>query len=609
MLIFFLSSACAASELPDTFRVARLRIQGNEQIKKKEILSALSLSPPSFWRFWRSAPVASDQDLSEEVERLTLLYQQNGYYHAIVSYDVEISGSDTVPDARIIYTIDEGDPVLVGKLYISTEDVDTDVNIIGVLNALPLKSSMRFEEKAYRESKKIVLKKFGNAGYPFATISGKALIYPDTNTAELTFSVDPGELCFFGDTTLVDNTSFVNKKILDRSRTYSPGEIYDTSKVDQSQRNLYNLDIFKAAVVEPGQPDPDTGVVPLSLSLKPKKKRTIKLGVGYGEEDGVRLKAGYTYRNPRGWAGKLTFEAKHTDLLNKASAGYNQPYFLDSKGALQTETGILQEFLDSYESIQFFGNIKYNRNLEHHLDLTLAYLLEYDKLEDLNLIDPEEIAAFREDNTFLTSSIFTEIIRDTTESDTDPESGSILSGSIEIASTLTGSELTYINPALGARKYVTLPFRNILALRLKLEAISDIENNEDLPVFKRLFLGGANTVRGYAYQKLGPIDASGNPEGGQTSVLANLELRRPLFSRLSGVLFLDGGMLSQDRFSIDWDRFRWSAGVGLRLGTLVGPIRFDFGYKLNPANNDEEVSGSQSGTDRWRIHFNIGHAF
>lgn len=609
--LFFLTRPCIASDLPETFRITRLRIQGNDQLKKKKILSVLSLLPPSPWQIWRSKPVGSGQDLSEEMERIADLYRQYGFYHAVVSFEVEMDSRDTdaVPVARVVYTVEEGSPVVVEKLHINTENTDTDVDIVELLDVLPLKSGMRFEEKAYRASKKAILKAFGSAGYPFATISGKVLIYPDTNSAVITLSVSSGMLCYFGDTTLVDSSSFVNEKILDRSREYRTGEIYDTSKVDQSQRNLYNLDIFKAAVIEPGVLDPETGEVPLSLSLKPKKKRSVKLGAGYGEEDGVRLKAGYTYRNPLQWAGQLNFETKRTDLLWKASTGYNQPFFLDSNGALQTEAGVLCESLDSYETLQFFTDIKYNRTLSQQLDLTLAYLLGYYELKDLNLIDPDEIAAFRDDNTFMLSSVFTEIIRDTTENETDPESGSILSGAIEIASSFTGSELTYVNPVVEARKYIRLPFRSVLALRLKLEAISDIENDEDLPVFKRLFLGGANSVRGYAYQTLGPLDASGNPEGGQSSLLANVEVRCPLFNLLSGVLFLDGGMISQDRFSFSGDELRWSAGAGLRLGTPVGPIRFDFGYKLNPANRSDLTADNEEETDRWRIHFNIGHAF
>jgi len=609
---FFPAIGSASDDLPETFRVNRIDIKGAHDIKPKAIRSVLSIQPPPRWRFWTRQPVASQEDLSDDTDRISQLYKSFGFYQTEVTDDVRLikDTSDSPPIVRVTYHIEEGMPVTVDRILVDIDGQEPPIPVDKILNAIPLKTGMRFEEKSYRESKQVIQSRFGGSGYPLAKITGQALIYPATGKAVVTFSVDPGRLCYFGETTVIEAASVVSEKILLRSRTYRPGEIYDTRKVDKSQRNLYNLDVFKAAVIEPGTPDPDSDQIPMSLELKPKKKRSIKLGIGYGDEDGLRLRAGLIYRNPFGRGGKLTFDAKRTDLLNKASAGYSQPYFWDARTALDMETGVLREFFDSYESSKLYGTARITRAVRSHLDFTAAYLLEYSEVVDLALTDPEELAQYREDHSFFTSSVFLEMTKNTTDSDTNPKRGSVVSGSVEVASTLFGSELTYIKPSLELKRYIKLPFETILAGRVRLETIFDAENNQDIPIFKRLFLGGANSVRGYGFQELGPLDETGNPKGGQSSALANIELRHQIVGVLSGVLFLDMGMIDEDKLRFNSDGVRSSAGAGLRVDTPLGPIRLDFGYQLNPAKYiDEDETIPLEKTDRWHIHFNIGHAF
>ena len=81
-----------------------------------------------------------------------------------------------------------------------------------------------------------------------------------------------------------------------------------------------------------------------------------------------------------------------------------------------------------------------------------------------------------------------------------------------------------------------------------------------------------------------------------------------LRGQLGGVLFVDAGNVWPDEWHIGFGEVRVAAGAGVRYETPVGPIRFDFGYQLNP-NPALKLATGEVNERRWRVHFSIGQAF
>jgi outer membrane translocation and assembly module TamA len=79
-----------------------------------------------------------------------------------------------------------------------------------------------------------------------------------------------------------------------------------------------------------------------------------------------------------------------------------------------------------------------------------------------------------------------------------------------------------------------------------------------------------------------------------------------LRGNLGGVLFIDAGNVWADPFGFQFKDLRYAVGPGLRYRTPIGPVRFDFGWQLNPIP-DLLVNGQPS--RHWRMHFSIGQAF
>jgi outer membrane translocation and assembly module TamA len=128
----------------------------------------------------------------------------------------------------------------------------------------------------------------------------------------------------------------------------------------------------------------------------------------------------------------------------------------------------------------------------------------------------------------------------------------------------------------------------------------------DLPAGRRFFAGGSTSVRGFQQDRLGVpevLNAAGLSNGGNGLVIMNGEVRTRVFSTVSLVGFVDSGNVFRRIGDIRPGDFRSSAGLGIRYRSPLGPIRMDFGFKLDR----RFVAGKRE--RGWEFHLSIGEAF
>jgi outer membrane protein assembly factor BamA len=179
---------------------------------------------------------------------------------------------------------------------------------------------------------------------------------------------------------------------------------------------------------------------------------------------------------------------------------------------------------------------------------------------------------------------------------------------VEQAGRLVPGSYNYYALSVDGRNYLPIGSKVVVASRLQLGNIRPVaQEARNVPFSKKYFLGGASSLRGWGRYEVSPLSDSGLPLGGNSLLAFSEELRADLGGKFGAVFFIDAGNVWAGSWGVDLNDLRYAVGPGFRYQTPIGPVRFDFGYQLNP--NDALRLNSEPQTRRWRMHFSIGQAF
>ena len=227
----------------------------------------------------------------------------------------------------------------------------------------------------------------------------------------------------------------------------------------------------------------------------------------------------------------------------------------------------------------------------------LSYGVELSEARDI------EVGSSQNEDSLFISSIELALVYDSRNDPFNPSKGTRFRGGAEWSHDIIKSDIDFVLYDFSLKNHFAFDSKGLVVLATHMRANTyDLRGIETgMPIQKRLFLGGENTVRSFTRHKLGPYDASGNPIGGLSSGLLSIELRFPFIAKynLSGAFFYDAGMIDERELSFDAD-IGQGAGFGLRFDLPIGPIRLDAAQNIGEtfASDDEIV-----------YHFALGFSF
>ena len=434
-------------------------------------------------------------------------------------------------------------------------------------------------------------------GYPLAAAEEPdAVIDRQAKTMDVRFPVSAGGRAVIGPVTYTGNET-VETALMARSQTVAVGEPYSPEALAGLRNELAALGVFSSVRVREGEALDARGRLPITVELTERKERFIGFGASFASDEGFGVNAEWGHRNLFGQAEQLTATANidriGTDIDSGIDyafgLGFSKPAFVRGDQRLFANGAVLEESPDAFDRRAAVTEIGVERRLSPILSVSLGGSLEL-----------SEITEEGDAETFFLLGMPMALRLDTTDDLLNPTSG--WRGSTEATPyiDLAVEDAPFFRFGGGLARYVDLrgTGRTILAGRVGLGATLG-ESSQALPADKRFFSGGAGSVRGYEFQALGPLSASGRPRGGRSLLEAGVELRQRFGENMGGVVFLDGGSAFNTIVPSGFEDIRYAAGFGFRYYTPIGPIRADIAFPLD----------RRSGDAGFQVYIGLGQAF
>ncbi len=418
--------------------------------------------------------------------------------------------------------------------------------------------------------------------------------------ASLTFQIDEGTETLFGKTIFTGNYK-TKYTVIKRELQQKEDMPFNYRTLTKERQKIYKLGLFTDVDMEVlNRYDHKKDVL---IKLREGNAGAVELSLGYAEYEGFRGIFDLGYRNLWGMNRQASLRLELSSLEKRYILQYYEPWFLNMP--LPFRAFLLGETkkeinIDTRETRYRLTRHTITAGFEKKLRNILKADLNYEfSLVDTFDVKPDVILSREDTGTLVISGIRLGIIYDTRDDPFDPRKG-ILSGiSLKLTSPVFLSETDFIKLIFYGNYYQELTKRIVLALSLRGGVAQGYLKTDELPIVERFFLGGRTTVRGYEQDTLGPKGSDGTPTGGNVFLMENLEIRTSLGKGLGIVAFLDGGNVWLKANDINPADVKFTTGLGLRYYTPVGPIRVDYGHKLQ----------REPGESKGEIHFSIGHAF
>jgi outer membrane protein insertion porin family/translocation and assembly module TamA len=615
-VFFFAAALCVTGcrEQGDV-RIKSLTFNGVNQIDEKALTSVLATKAGSKLP-WGRKTFFDRRAFEADLERIQAFYLDRGFPDARVqSFDVQLN--DAQDEVRVVVNISEGEPIRVDSVNLTGFDVLSADQLRTLQQSLPLQPGQPLDRQLAVAARDRALNLLKDEGYPYATVA----MTPEEvgpKRQRVVLAATPGTLAHFGEIDIRGEKS-VGENVIRRQLTFKPGDRYTRTEMRDSQRRLYGLELFEFANIESLEDkDVMAAEVPVRVTVAEAKPQKVTTGIGYGSEEKARARLRWDHVNFLGGARHAGFEGRWSSLSRGVRLEYTEPYLFSPHLSLRFEGQSWQAREPVYSQDTFGGRaiLQHQANQRNSWSVSLINEFQTSSIANEALTDfsvRNNLIALgldpRDGETRGTlGAVAFDLRRNTTNNLLDASRGYMLSAHLEQAGRLMWGTYNYWSAQGEARYYLSVANRFVFANRLNLGSIAP-QGNEDqnVPFHKRLFLGGATSIRGWGRYEVSPLSGFGFPIGGLSMLEGSSEARFPVWGKVGGVLFFDYGNVWTEEWNLDVGDLRYAVGPGLRYLTPIGPARIDLGYQLNPI--DGLLVNGEPQKRRWRVHFSIGQAF
>ena len=540
-----------------------------------------------------------DRRAKGDAEILTNLLRAYGYYDPVIATRIENAPAGATPPGRLSVIL----AVTPGPQYRFSAVTLPGLELAGD-NAVPLRRAFGVDVPDPVIAQRVIdadialRLEFGRRGYPFAKLGERDIVIDHAaDAASLTQPVDPGGLRRFGRINVTGSPPFPPSHIGIIAR-FERGQVYNQPLVDDLRRALIATGLIATAEITPvATTDPE--LVDINVALTSAPLRTVAAEAGYGTGEGIRLEGSWQHRNFFNPEGALTVRGVVGTQEQLASVSLRRNNFRRRDQILTAQIAASNLNRNAFRAKTFTiaAGLERQTNIIFQKKWTWSFGAELIASDERDTLLSTGQSRRR---TFFIGALPLALGYDGSDDLLDPKRGFRLSGRLSPEASFQNSVFGYARTQLDASVYVPFGQKVVLASRARIGTIAGASRDRIAPS-RRYYAGGGGSVRGYGYQRIGPLDADNNPIGGRSLAEFSIEgrVRLPYFGGNFGLVpFVDAGTISTTLYPRIGD-LRVGAGVGLRYYSNFGPIRIDVGTPLNRRKGDSIVA----------VYVSLGQAF
>jgi outer membrane protein insertion porin family len=523
------------------------------------------------------AGVLKRDELTNDVERIKEVLLNKGYFNVRVGQpSVELT--DDKKWFIVTYPITEGEPFTIGELGFRGHTVFEEPEL---REGLKIKEGEIFQRAKIRDEITRITDLYGSKGYSFAEVVPNVNPNNEERTVGIIFNIKEGEMMRIRQINIYGNDK-TRDNVIRREIRVDEQDVIDTASLKRSFQRLNNLNFFETVEILPAQVAPDK--VDLNVRVKEKPTGMFSLGGGFSTLDRLVAIADITQGNLGGYGYLGRIRGQLGQRRSLGSITFRNPYLNDSLTSLQ---------IDGYRSITNYlsyfeertgGNITLGRWLSEYVTGSVSIFGEQITFKDPQFgICPDLVPIVcRQLGTRSSTGFRLTLFRDTRDYYLDPRSGWRIGGGFDIGTPYLGGSNNFIKYYADVIKVTPLPFDMRLSLRARFGEIRALGDTQ-IPLNERFFVGGINTMRGFAFGRAGPVvPTTRAPFGAAKQLIFSNELIFTISSeaKLNGVLFFDYGKGFDDDEPLSLD-LRSAAGLEGRWISPFGPLRVAYGINLD----------------------------
>lgn len=572
--------------------IKKVSVEGNDFFSDKKIRKMIKTKKKGFFSWLTSSGTLEMADLNVDMAVINAEYQKNGFIDCrIADPVVEYKGKWIF----VTIKIEEGIRYSLGKVDVSGDILDTKE---ALFERLTVEQDEFLNREKVQNDVVALTDTYSDEGYARASVVPDIRRNRKGKVADVTYRVTKGSLVYFDKIIITGNTVTRDKVIRRQLKVYEQ-ELYRGARLKESVRNLYRLEYFGDVKVNTlDTTDPDK--VNLSIDVKEKPTGTFTFGMGYSSEDKLFGTTSISKRNLFGRDQSLDLKAQFGGTGNKFTLSFVEPWLFDIPLYSKYELKKWDDEYTSYDKESVGGGLTLGYPVYDYTRAFVSYTFEKNTIDDIDATASDQIKEMEGENT-LSSAAFS-LNYDSRDRRYNAQTTRGFNHTLRVEHTggPLGGDISYSKYTAESSWFFPVAWKLIGMLHGEGGLVHE-NSGGFLPDYKKFYLGGINSLRGFDFEDVHLEDDEGKTIGGEKYVQFNAELIAPLFGvdGLVALIFTDAGNVYEENGNIDLSDLRHTYGFGFRWYSPIGPIRFERGYIVDPEPDE--------GSGRWE--FTMGTAF